>query len=85
MAVKSKSPALRVVVDSVTNSPQQEASSLQSRMDNINLLAGSHYGSDGSVDVLEAFILAEDTGLSAAWVSSFFFGVTALLGLDLLA
>ena len=54
-------------------------------MDNRNMFAGSPYGSDGSVDALEAFFLAEDVGLSAALVSSFFFGAAVLSGLDLLA
>jgi hypothetical protein len=37
------------------------------------------------VDAFDAFFLAEAVGLSAAWVSSFFFGAAALLGLDLFA
>jgi hypothetical protein len=54
-------------------------------MDNKDIFAGWRYGSDGSEDALDAFFLAEDVGLSAALVSSFFLGAAALLGLDLLA
>ncbi|MEE9496341.1 MAG: hypothetical protein V3V39_07420 [Desulfobacterales bacterium] len=54
-------------------------------MDNKDIFTGSRYGSDGSGDALDAFFLAEDVGLSAAWVSSFLFGAAALLGLGLLA
>jgi hypothetical protein len=54
-------------------------------MDNNRNFAELRYGSDGSGDALDAFFLVEDVGLSAAVVSSFFFGVAALLGLDLLA
>jgi hypothetical protein len=43
------------------------------------------YGSDGSVEALDAFFLAEDGVLSAALASFFFFGAAALLGLDLFA
>ena len=45
----------------------------------------SDYGSDGSLDALDAFFLAEDGVLSAAWVSFFSFGAAALFGLDLFA
>lgn len=54
-------------------------------MDNKNIFARWRYGGDGSVDVFDVFFLAEDVELSAALVSSFFFGAAALLGLDLLA